>query len=311
MMRRMAVLGALGLSGCVLSSIESHPSVPLNANAGPGMGPQLAQTPATPPGLPNAVPGTANENGFVSSIRGAATSLASSLEIKPQTISAADPVSLGTDTPQVGADLHLQAARLYESQKNIPQAVSHYQQALAASPDDPRILTAMARMFDRQNQWGQAEALYQKALETNPQDASLLNDLALCYARQKRLDEAVWALGQATQVDPQSPLYRNNLASVFVEMGNVDEALQQLVAVLPPAAAHYNVGYLLSRKGQSELAEQQFVRALQIDPTLAAAQKMLDSLRPAASTQSANRAGVPRSADLRATPGIRRLPPVY
>ena len=201
-------------------------------------------------------------------------------------------------TPKSAPNLHLQAARLYQSQNNLPQAVSHYRQALAASPRDTKILLSMARLYDRQGEWQRAESLYVQASEIEPQNTTALNDLALCYARQKKLDAAIWTLRQAVELDPESPRYRNNLASVMTEAGHVDQALQQLAAVLEPADAHYNVGYLLARKGSRDQAEFFLNRALELDPSMAEARDVLRSLRPQ----------MPRSAS--GIGGMRCLPPV-
>ncbi len=207
-------------------------------------------------------------------------------------------MSLSTKTPKIGSDLHLHAARLYESQNNLEQAVAQYQQALAIAPEDPVVLVSMARLYDRHNDWSQAETLYVRASEADAGNATILNDLALCYARQKKFDQAVGTLTRAIEFEPNNSRYRNNIASVLVEAGNVEQALHHLSAVHQPPAANYNLGYMLSSKGTGEQAEFFFHRALELDPSFAAAREMLDSLRPAV-----------RSADSNGQP-VRRLPPV-
>ena len=113
-----------------------------------------------------------------------------------------------------------------------------------------------------------------------PEEAGVYNDLGLCYQRRGMLDESVAMLRKATQLQPERPLYHNNLATVLVDAERNDEALAQLLAVNPPAVAHYNLGCLLHRKGNDPLAADHFQQALVDDPTMRAAQQWLAKLGP-------------------------------
>ena len=84
---------------------------------------------------------------------------------------------------------------------------------------------------------------------------------------------------QAVALRPQHALYRNNLASVLVVLGRTDEAYAQLAAVHGKAVAHYNLGYMLQRRGSKDLAVAQFELALAADPSLEAAQQWLAALQ--------------------------------
>ena len=77
------------------------------------------------------------------------------------------------------------------------------------------------------------------------------------------------------QLDPRNPLYRNNLATVLVDQNRLPEAFANLREVHGDAAAYYNMGYLLNKKGQTEAAEHNFTQALLIDPNMVPAQKWL------------------------------------
>src|SRR5690606_2539828 len=105
--------------------------------------------------------------------------------------------------------------------------------------------------------------------------ALVWNDLGLCYARQKRHDEAIEMLDRAIKLQPHNKMYRNNLATVLVEVGRTDTAWSHLTAVNEPAVAHFNMGFLLHKQQQNDVAEQHLQMALQADPSLAAAQKLL------------------------------------
>jgi hypothetical protein len=118
-------------------------------------------------------------------------------------------------------------------------------------------------------------------------------------------------------LQPAKPLYHNNLATALVESGHPDEAYHQLEAAQPAPVAHYNLGILLHRKGNDELAQRHFELAAQADPTFAPARQWAEQLalkngsRPApmsiASTPAMNSA--PSPAIDPGTPASRAMPP--
>jgi len=177
-----------------------------------------------------------------------------------------------------GPELHLAMAKLYEDTNRKREAIEEYDKALKMAPQDPTVLSACAQFKAREGAYEEAIKLYQRALRGTANDPALLNDLALCHARRGQYPQAVSHLQRAVQLQPASPLYRNNLAALLVEMGQPDEALRQLREVHPDAVAHYNLGYLLNKRGQSVAAAQQFAYALQRDPSLEAARYWLNRI---------------------------------
>jgi len=184
---------------------------------------------------------------------------------------AADPISL-SKTSKASPELHVAMADMQEKAGNIDQAKKHYEAALKKSPKDAEALVGLAHLLDRQGKLKEATEKYQLAAKHHPRDARVWNDLGLCLSRQKKLPESVAALTKATELDPKKHLYRNNLATVLTEAGRADEALAQLTAAHGPAVGHYNLGYLLYKKGDKASAAQHFTRAATIDPNFTAAQ---------------------------------------
>ena len=58
-------------------------------------------------------------------------------------------------------------------------------------------------------------------------------------------------------------------------MNQTEAALNHLAEVHGLAVAHFNIGCLLHRRGETEAAKEQFARALERDPNLAPARQML------------------------------------
>jgi tetratricopeptide (TPR) repeat protein len=222
------------------------------------------------------------DNAILASLRSASDSIKKALTIEPKVIPAADPTSLSSQPVEVGADLYFQAAKVYQSQNNIPGAISHYQKALEKSPRDPMILVNFGRLYDGQGDLRSAEVLYQQALQAAPDNCAVLNSLGICYAKQGNLDTALSYIYRATQLQPQNTRYRNNMANVLTDAGRINEAYAQLVTVHGEAGAHYNLGYMLSHQGKKVEARRELELALQANPNMEQARTMLNSLVPAA-----------------------------
>jgi Tfp pilus assembly protein PilF len=203
--------------------------------------------------------------------------------ITPASAQEPDPVSLDNSPEKVGSEVYLSAARIHEQRGDLPGAIAQYQKAIANNPREVTAHIGLARIYDRQGEYGRAVEQYQKAIQVDPKRGLPRNDLGLCYARHGELEKSIAELQQAVKLQPESKLYRNNLATVLVEANREQEALQQLLAAHPPAAAHYNLGALLSRCGKSALAAQHLQQALSVDPNLTAAQQLLAQLDQPAS----------------------------
>jgi tetratricopeptide (TPR) repeat protein len=178
-----------------------------------------------------------------------------------------------------GPELYVAIARLYEQAGKAAEAELQYQAALRESQNNLSVLLAYARLKERLEKPDEAIQLYRRAAGAHPQEASVYNNLGLCYARQGRLDEALGALRRATELEPKNQLYRNNIATVLVDQGNLRDAFAHLRQVHGPAAAYYNMGYLLNKKGQTRAALQQFNLAVQSDPSFTAARQWVQYLQ--------------------------------
>lgn len=246
-----------------------------------------ATQPGTPLGLPApsmAIPyPTSMGAAILASLRETRDLLLDAVAIEPHVTPAADPVRLDSqpaNAQAVSADLHYHAGRMFESSHSWSTAASHYQSALARSPNDVRLLISHARAQDRLGNFAEAEATYRRAIELSPNDTRALNDLAMCYARQQNWDAAIGNLQRAIRLDPSNPLYRNNLALILVDAGRPYEAFEHLVTAHGEAIAHYNLGHMLLQRNLPTEAEQHFRRALELNPQLAEAQKMLGIVQP-------------------------------
>jgi Flp pilus assembly protein TadD len=197
--------------------------------------------------------------------------------------------------PRSGSDLYLHTAKVYEQSNNFDAAKSQYEKALEIEPRNYDVLLAYAHMQDRAGKFDDAAKLYQRAIAAQPKQPTAYNDLGLCLARVNRYDESVRNLNKAIEMQPQKALYRNNLATVLVQQNKLQEAVTQLSAVNPPAVAHYNVAFLLQRRGDMNAATQHMITAAQLDPNLSAARQWLQENQPTSLAQSGPAIMAPQS----------------
>lgn len=189
-----------------------------------------------------------------------------------------DPLRLDRVPKKIGPEVYVGAARLLENQGKFDEAEAKYREALKVAPRDFSALIGLARLYDRQGQGAKAVEVYRSAAKAHPDNPLVFNDLGLCLRRQRQSGPAIEAFRKAIALKPDEPKYRNNLAAALVEAGQTDEALQQLLAVHSPAAAHYNLAYLLQQQGQRQAAIDHLRQALQHDPALTPARQMLAQL---------------------------------
>ncbi len=175
-------------------------------------------------------------------------------------------------TVNTNTDIEALFAKAYQLQqaKQLPQAISCYEELLALSPihaDALRFLgLAHAQLEDMHN----AIIYLSRALEHEPTDATLHNNLANAYKKSQDLDKATHHYQQALQLAPHYAQAHNNLAGVYALQGDFQQALRhyRLAVHAEPdfAAAHYNLGLLLLKNNQLEAAKKQFKNVLTLHP---------------------------------------------
>jgi Tfp pilus assembly protein PilF len=224
--------------------------------------------------------GTSSTASFSQSIKNGFAKMGEPFSSKPKTEALAtdDPTKLNSEgKPSV--ELYLSTAKIYEEANKIPEAEQQYQIALREKPNHLGAMLGYAHFLENQGRYDDAVSYYQRTLKAHPKEASVYNNLGLCHARKKKLKEATSSLQQAVQLDPGNPLYRNNITALLVEQNRLPEAFEHQRIVHGDAKAYYNLGYLLSKKGDIAAAEHHFKRALIIDPAMEPAQRWLSYLQ--------------------------------
>jgi Tfp pilus assembly protein PilF len=215
---------------------------------------------------------------FYDGVKAQFAKVADSLTPKPKTISASQPTSLNSTTGRVTPDLLVSTAQAHVAAGEYEKATQYYRRVLKKDPDHLGALLGYGHLLDWQNDLPAATVQYRKAAKHHPNSGKAHNDLGLCYARRRMFRESAESLRIAVRLEPTKKLYRNNLATVLVNTGQSQEALSHLVKTHGSAAAHYNVGFLLTKTGDMQRAEYHFTQALRADPSLEPARQWLQQL---------------------------------
>ncbi len=134
-------------------------------------------------------------------------------------------------------EARLQAGLLFLAEKRTRRAVDTFRALLAASPDDERVLTA----------------------------------LATAYMQEGSGDEAIKVLSAEVQKYPAAESKRQLLAAVALKLNNINIALQQYqaLATAQPASSDYQfaLGNIYAYMGEKNKAVENFEAAVRLDPT--------------------------------------------
>jgi tetratricopeptide (TPR) repeat protein len=202
----------------------------------------------------------------------------------------------GNEPPIVAPDeaisVHLDLARVYESQGQVEAAINEYQKAVdAAAPARRRSGSArpsaemqalahrrMGAALDRIGQYAVAESHYKQALELSPRDPRVWNDAGYSCYLQRKFGEAEMRFRTATRLDLADPRYSTNLGLCLAATGRDDQALEALTRAAGPAVGHANLAYLLAATGRVDDARTHYRKALELQPNFEVARTALARL---------------------------------
>ncbi len=170
---------------------------------------------------------------------------------------------------------HLVAGSLLEKQQRPAEAEKEYQQAFAIAPDSSDALTALTNVYMTQRRFADAESLLRKLLVLRPNDAGAHLQLGRMFAISGKNEEAAAELEAGLKLDPSDSKAQRDLADLYADLGKYDLA-QRLYSVLlasypNDASLHHGFGRALLKQKKFADAEQELMRAVQLQPDLGAA----------------------------------------
>ena len=212
-----------------------------------------------------------------SSIKSGFSKVSESISPKPTKSNFSDATSVWVKG-KPSAKLYVTAAQTYIANGNLQDAEDMFKRALDIEEDYADALTGYAQLKDQQGSYGEAAAMYERAAKAHPENATVFNGMGLCHATHGNFERALPALERAVALAPREMKYRNNIAMVLVEMGRYDQAFAHFRTLYDDSVAHYNLAYLIQKRGDKPAALEHFAAALANNPDFSEARVWYEHL---------------------------------
>ncbi|HRO43185.1 MAG TPA: tetratricopeptide repeat protein [Flavipsychrobacter sp.] len=183
--------------------------------------------------------------------------------------------------------LFLQKQQLHLRINDLDGAAQAAQQLIDMNPQEGRYYLNLAELYNNNNQQEKATAIYEKLLKQFPEDGTIQHGLALYYKNKKdigKYDEFMRKaiLNREFDDETQTSLLLSYLQELITDSVRKKQSIgitKQLVDLHPNNAQIVNLyGEILIENNEPEKAQEQFRKALSLDPSrFAAWQRLLFS----------------------------------
>jgi tetratricopeptide (TPR) repeat protein len=178
--------------------------------------------------------------------------------------------------PETTPEQYRQRALLLADLGRYDEAADELTTALAAVPDDPELLGALARLHLAADQPAPALAAAERAVRADPAAVEPAVTRATALVDLQRYADAAQAATEVLARWPADPYAQRAGAAVLSESRNGQVALDaawRAVSLLPTEAdAHLALSVVAARLRLFDLARRAYAEALEIDPDVAEAQ---------------------------------------
>jgi tetratricopeptide (TPR) repeat protein len=180
-------------------------------------------------------------------------------------------------------ELYLMLGLLYREADVPHEALRAFERAVALEETSAQAHFHLGAQLERLHYEQEARQVLRRAITLDPNFADALNYLGYMDAEDgTNLEEAKALIERALALDPENGAYVDSLGWVSYQLSEWDEAIRllerasQLLDSDPIIFDHLGDAYF--KRGDVEHAEAAWQKALELDPTLEAVQRKLDSL---------------------------------
>lgn len=157
---------------------------------------------------------------------------------------------------------------LAETEKNLPEAIGFYGQAIAANPAESKYLYQRALLYFAGKEYESAKKDLTSAIDVKKDFAFALNDRGSVNRELGDLAAAIKDYKAATEADPKLTIAFNNLGSAYRKKGEFDNAIKAYDDAVKSDPKFYlaynNRGFAKFEKGDFEGAIKDFNEAIKI-----------------------------------------------
>ena len=142
----------------------------------------------------------------------------------------------------------------------------------AVRREKARAARKVGEAFLRQENYTAALRELLKAEKLYPKDHILHYDLGIAYSKKDKKDLAIKHFKKAIDLNPGFAAAVNNLGTVYLDIGDYDAAIANFKMVIEdllyatPHFAYYNLGRAYVMKKEYALAEENFLKAIEVEP---------------------------------------------
>ncbi|MCU1307380.1 MAG: Tetratricopeptide repeat protein [Acidobacteriaceae bacterium] len=167
---------------------------------------------------------------------------------------------------------HLLAAAVLEKQNDFSGAESEYKSALALDLHSSSARDGLVRLYVNANRLPEAESMLREHLKQNPSDAAAHLQLGRLLSKSGNAAAAAEEFEAGLKASPNDPQLLHEVAATEAAAKKYDDAAvryQQLVQANPKdARLHHEYGTVLLHQHKSAEAQDQLLKALELDKTI-------------------------------------------
>jgi tetratricopeptide (TPR) repeat protein len=165
------------------------------------------------------------------------------------------------------ADLWMWLGEMYAQDEQFSSAISSFETAIGLNSSLAAAHSALGRSLEELGKWGQAERALRSSIALAP-TASRYVILAKVQLAQQKEDESEESIRRALELEPQNEeaLFSFGLRKRWRNAEEAEAIFKQVVAINRDfAPAYRELGLLLARKGDHEVAERMLRAAVALD----------------------------------------------
>jgi len=179
------------------------------------------------------------------------------------------------------AEACIKTAHQLDSQHHNREAIALYERARGFDPKRKNLSRRLAVLYAQVKDTAKAKLEFANAIAETPKDASLRSDAGYFYLESGDIENAEKELVEARKLLPGHSKSTIHLAMLRAKQERLDESFSLFEEAVGPASAHSNLGVLLAKSGNNELAIQHLEEANRLDPELPAPTAFLKHFRSA------------------------------
>lgn len=177
--------------------------------------------------------------------------------------------------PAINANTRYAAGQLSESSEKPENAIAQYEEAIKIDPTHEASLYRLGVVYAQTKNFPKAIESWQRYIKVTRESAGGYANLGFCLELSGNWQQAEISYKKGIEREPKNEACRVNYGLMLARLGRTNEAFTQFSTVLPPAAAHYNVGSVYEQQKKFAQAKMEYTRALECDPTFFDAQQRL------------------------------------